>query len=252
MSADDRQLDGPRRSPGGADAVDSVLAYDRLIRQLSQTTAWVQEQRAEADAWYARQCASAEQAVRAAADAVHQAEAEAAAAREEVDRIEAEVTHLWQVLRDRFGGATRRLGAPPVPAQSMGPADPDVLLESARKLLERAKRPGELPPSAQPLLALFGVLSAAAAYALGMAARAAGARYGGDLEVAMPVLALVVTLLGPVIGLAPAWLLAERRHARLDTRAVAVVLLAGVITTAALFAATTLNWLPPKEASSRQ
>lgn len=235
MSAGNRQLDGPGQTASGADQA-AGLEYDRLIRQLAETAAWVEEQRAEANAWYARQCAGAEQAVRAAAEAVSQAEAEAVAAREEVDRVEAEVNHLWQATRDRFGWATRRLGAPPVPAQGVGPADPDALLASARELLDRARRPGELPSSAQPLLALFGVLGAAASYALGMAARAAGVRSGGDLEVAMPVLALVVTLLGPVIGLAPAWLLAERWHARLNTRAVAVVLIAGMITTAASFA----------------
>lgn len=248
MTAGNRQLDGSGRPTGGADATgtddlpgaDPVgvegAEYDRLIRQLAETAAWVQAQRAEAQAWYAQQCASAERAVRAAAEAVDQAEAEVAAAREEADRIEAEVAYLWQALRDRFGWAARRLGDPPVPAQGAAPADPDTLLESAREVLDRVKHPGELPSSTQPLLALFGVLGAVAAYGLGLAARAAGARYGGDLAVAMPVLALVVTLLGPVTGLAPARLLADRRHAGLDTRSVATVLIAGVITTAALFA----------------
>lgn len=258
MAAGNRQLDDPGHPRGGPDGPaaagpdapgTSVAAgvpaatgdpgpdgYDRLIRQLAETTAWVRAQRAEADAWYAQQRASAERAVRAAAEAVHRAEAEVAAAREEVDRVEAEVAHLWQALRDRFGWATRRFGDPPVPAQGASPADPDALLESVRAVLDRARRPGELPSSTQPLLALFGALGAAAAYGLGLAARATGARYGGDLAVAMPVLALVVTLLGPVIGLAPARLLADRRHAGLDTRAVAAVLIAGVVTTAALFA----------------
>lgn len=219
-----------------SDTVDPT-EYDRLIRQLAETTAWVQTRRAEADAWYEQQCVSADRAVRSATEAVRRAEAEVEAAREEVERTEAEVTHLWQMLRDRFGAAARRVGDPPVPAQGAGGADPQALLESARDLLDRSKRPGDLPSSAQPLLALFGVLGAAAAYALGVAARAAGDRYGGDLAVAMPVLALVVTLLGPMMGLAPARLLADRRHAGLDVRAVATVLIAGVLTTAALFAA---------------
>lgn len=222
--------------PPGPDGDPGSDAYDRLIQQLAETTSWVQAQRAEADAWYAQQCASADRAVRTAAEAVRRAEAEVEAAQEEVERTEAEVAHLWQSLRDRFGFAARRVGDPPVPAQGAAAADPQALLDGARELLERAKRPGELSSSTQPLLALFGVLSAAAAYGVGLAARAAGTHYGRDLAVALPVLALVVTLLGPVIGLAPAWLLADRRHAGLDTRAVATVLVAGVITTAALFA----------------
>lgn len=246
MAAGNRQLDGSshfgdgRGGDGAASVGDAgeEAQYDRLIRQLAETTAWVEAQRAEADAWYAQQCASAQRAVRSAAEAVRYAEAEVAAAHEQVDRIEAEVAHLWQALRNRFGWAARRIGDPPVPTQGAGPADPDALLESARELLNRTKRPGDLPSSTQPLLALFGVLGAAAAYGLGLAARAAGTRYGDDLAVAMPVLALVVTLLGPVVGLAPARLLADRRHAGLDTRAVATVLIAGVITTAALFAMT--------------
>ena len=50
----------------------------------------------------------------------------------------------------------------------------------------------------------------------------------------MPVLALVVTLLGPVRGLAPAKVLADRRHAALGPGPMAVVLGAGLVTAAAL------------------
>jgi hypothetical protein len=54
----------------------------------------------------------------------------------------------------------------------------------------------------------------------------------------MPVLALVVTLLGPLAGLAPATRLADRRHALLGPRPMAIVLVAGVATTAALLVST--------------
>lgn len=211
-------------------------AYDRLIRRLAAVTAEADAQRAEADAWYERQCASAERAVREAERALRRAEAELAAAQEEADRTEAEVSHLWRTLRGRLGGATRRIGDAPVPVKGRS-EDPEALLEGARELLERVRQPGELPSSTQPLLVFFGMLGAAAAYALGLAARAAGARYGGDLAVGLPVLGLLVTLLGPVVGLAPAKVFADRRYAGLDVRAVLLVLAAGLVTTAGMFAA---------------
>ena len=209
--------------------------YAELIRRLADTTARMDAERAEAQGWYAGQCAGAERAVRDAEQAVRRAEAELAAAREESERTDAEVLHLWQTLRDRLGAAAGRIGDPPVPTAG-APTDPTTLLDGVRDLLDRTRQPGELPSSVQPLLAIFGVLGAAVAYALGFAARAAGIRYGGDLAVGMPVLSVVVTLFGPLVGLAPAKLLADRRHAGLDPRAVTVVVVAGVLTTGTLFA----------------
>jgi|HigsolmetaAR201D_1030396.scaffolds.fasta_scaffold52990_2 hypothetical protein len=214
---------------------EPVESYARVIRQLAELTARADAERAEADGWYERQCAAAERAVRDAEQALRRAEAEVAAAQQEVDATEAEVLHLWATLRGRLGGSGRRFGEPPVPrAGAVG--DTEALLDGVRDLLERARTPGELPASARPLLALFGVLGAAGAYLLGLAARAVGGRYGGDLAVGMPVLGLLVALLGPVVGLVPAKVLAERRHASLDLRAGLVVVAAGVVTTGVLFA----------------
>ncbi|MFK3985217.1 hypothetical protein ACI2K4_33190 [Micromonospora sp. NPDC050397] len=209
--------------------------YAELIRRLADATARMDAERAEAESWYADQCAAAERAVRDAEQAVRRAEAELASAGQEAEATEAEVLHLWQTLRERLGPGARRIGDPPVPTPGP-PTDPAMLLDGVRDLLDRTRHPGELPSSTHPLLAGFGVLGAALAYALGFAARAAGVRYGGDLAVGMPVLSLVVTLLGPLVGLAPAKLLADRRHAGLDPRAVTVVVVAGALTTATLFA----------------
>ncbi|MGI5150609.1 hypothetical protein ACQEVC_30365 [Plantactinospora sp. CA-294935] len=214
--------------------LEREAGYAEAIRQLAELTGRAEAERAEANGWYERQCAAAERAVRDAEQAVRRAEAEVAAAQQEVDRTEAESVHLWSILRGQFGAADRRVGEPPVPRNGV-PADVEALLDGVRELLDRARKPGELPPATRPLLALFGVLGAAAAYALGLAARAAGDRYGGDLAVAMPVLGLLVTLLGPVVGLAPARVLADRRHAGLDVRSALVVVVAGLVTTGALF-----------------
>ena len=112
--------------------------------------------------------------------------------------------------------------------------DPVALLASVRALLDRAGRPGELDRSANPLLALCGVLTTVLTFALGLGARAlgdalrrrpgggnAGARAGGDDA-------------RPFAALAPAKMLADRRHAALGPGPVAVVLSAGLVTAATL------------------
>jgi hypothetical protein len=205
--------------------------YAAQVRRLAELTDRVATQRAEARTWYEQQCAAADRAVTEAAEQVRRAEAEVGAARELVERVDTEVAHLWQQLRGRTG--TRRLSDPPGPARD-ATGDPVPLLRGVRELLDRAGQPGELPGSVNPLLAFCGVAGAVVAYALGAAARAVGDGYGGDLAVGMPVLALVVTLLGPVAGLVPARLLADRRHATLGPRPMTVVLLAGLTSTALL------------------
>ncbi|MEU4474042.1 hypothetical protein [Micromonospora sp. NPDC023888] len=210
----------------------SSETYAAQLRRLAELTARVGEQRAEAHTWYERQCAAAERAVADAAEQVQHAEVELVEAREEQERVDAEVAHLWQQVRARLGA--RRLGGPPAPANRGGATDAVLLLTRARDLLDRAGQPGELPGSVNPLLALCGVAGAVLAYALGAGARALGVGYGGDLAVGMPVLALVVTLLGPLVGLAPARVLADRRHAVLGPRPITVVLGAGLLTTALL------------------
>ncbi|MET8203122.1 hypothetical protein [Micromonospora taraxaci] len=208
--------------------------YTAQLRRLAELTARVAEQRAEAHTWYERQCEAADRAVAEAAEQLQDAEVELVAAREQQERVDAEVAHLWQQARSRLG--VRRLGGPPVPANGVAATDPVPMLAKVRDLLDRAGQPGELPGSVNPLLALCGVAGAVLAYGLGAGARALGVGYGGDLAVGMPVLALVVTLLGPLIGLAPARMLADRRHAMLGPRPIIVVLGAGLLTTALLLA----------------
>ncbi|MFC4147771.1 hypothetical protein ACFO0M_16055 [Micromonospora mangrovi] len=211
--------------------------YAAQLRRLAELTARVATQRAEAHDWYAQQCAAAERAVAEATEEVRRAEAAVVEARELVERVDAEATHLWQQLRLRLGGGGRRLGDPPGPARD-AEGDPVPLLRGVRELLDRTRQPGELPGSVNPLLAFCGIGGSVAAYALGAGARAVGAGSGGDLAVGMPVLALVVTLVGPLLGLAPARLLADRRHAVLGPRPIIVVLVAGLLTTIALLVLT--------------
>ncbi|MET7470884.1 hypothetical protein [Micromonospora sp. NPDC005211] len=211
--------------------------YSAQIRRLAELTARVSAQRAEAHTWYAQQVAAADRAVAEAGEQVRQAEEEVAEAALLVERVDGEVAHLWTQLRARLGGSTRRLGDPPGPVRGAA-GDPVPLLRAVRELLERTGAPGELPGSVNPLLIACGIGGALVAYALGVGARALGAGSSGDLAVGLPVLALVVTLLGPVIGLAPARLLADRRHAVLTPRPMILVAASGLVTTLLLLTAT--------------
>lgn len=211
--------------------------YSAQIRRLAELTARVAAQRAEAHTWYDQQVAAADRAVAEAAEQVRQAEAEVAEASLLVERVDGEVTHLWTQLRARLGGSARRLGDPPGPVRGAA-GDPVPLLRAVRELLDRTGAPGELPGSVNPLLVACGIGGALVAYALGVGARALAAGSSGDLAVGLPVLALVVTLLGPVIGLAPARLLADRRHAVLTPRPMILVAASGLVTTLLLLTAT--------------
>lgn len=208
-------------------------SYAAQVRRLADLTERVSVQRTEANTWYEQQCASARRAVADAEDQVRRAERELSAARELQERVEAEVRLLWQELRGRFRSADRRMGGPPHPADGAA-GDPLPMLAAVRDLLARTGQPGELPGSVNPLLAVCGAVGALVTYALGTVARTTGDRYGGDLAVGLPVLALVVTLLGPLVGLIPAKVFADRRHAVLGPRPMAVVVVAGLLTTVLL------------------
>ncbi|MEV1290561.1 hypothetical protein [Micromonospora sp. NPDC049679] len=214
-------------------------AYGELLRRLAELTTRLDERRAEAQQWYAERCAAADEAVVAADAAVLAARDGLDSLRGEVDDVDREAAALWAALADRLGPVAARFGGPPGPSTDPAEAgdDPERWLAGARELLDRSRDVGPVPRSAYPLLVIFGVLGALAAAGLAAAARVAGTRYGGDLAVGMPVLALLVTLLGPFVGLAPAKVLTDRRHASLDPRSAAVVIIAGLAMTALAFAA---------------
>jgi len=209
--------------------------YAALMRELADAGARAQRRRDEVRRWY-------DQQVRAAADALEEAQREArdataaaATAEARVVNVDAEAAELWSLLGRRLGPGARRLGEPPDPAP---PADSDTdplqLLDGVRELLDDARQARQLTGRTYPLLALFGLLGAAIAAALAHGLRVAARETGGDLAVGLPVVALIVALLGSFAGLVPAKRLADRRGAALDAGSVAVVVAVGLATAGAL------------------
>lgn len=212
------------------------MAYEEAMARLASRYASVDARRAEADDWYERQVAAAARAEGEAEAALAAAETELTAARALVDRIDREADELWGRTVRRLGTAASRHGGVPEPVTlAKGESyNPDQVLEGTRDLLDKAWRPGKMAAKAYPLLMLWSALGAAVAFGLREAARWAGREYGGDLAVGLPVLALVVTVIGPLAGLWPAKVVADHRHVTLDPATIAVVVATGLLTLTAL------------------
>ncbi|MCW6010606.1 hypothetical protein K1W54_39565 [Micromonospora sp. CPCC 205371] len=212
------------------------MGYEDSMARLASRYASVDARRAEADDWYQRQVAAAANAQREAEAALAAAETELTAARALVDRIDHEAEELWGRTVRLLGSAARIFDGPPPPIvlPPSNAYNPDQVLDETRSYLEKRARPGRMPGKAYPLLMLWSALGAAIAFGLREAARWAGREYGGDLAVGLPVLALVVTILGPLAGLWPAKVIADHRHVTLDPTTIAVVVATGLITLTAL------------------
>jgi hypothetical protein len=208
------------------------MAYQDAMERLASRYASVDARRAEADDWYERQLAAATRAEGEAESALAAAETELAAARTLVERIDREAEELWGRTVRRLGTAASRHGGVPSPVTlAAGESyNPDQVLEGTRDLLDKEWRPGKMPASAYPLLMLWSALGAGVAFGLREAARWAGREYGGDLAVGLPVLAFVVTVLGPLAGLWPAKVVADHRHVTLDPATIAVAITTGLAT----------------------
>jgi hypothetical protein len=215
-------------------------AYGQVMARLAELRAAVAAAQAEADQWYERQVAAAGAAVDEATAAAAQAAEELATAQAALQITDAEAAHLWRQLAARIGAPGARLGSTPPPTPSAAPADPDQLLAGVRDLLVRARQPRSLPGWAYPVLGLLGALGAALAGAAGWGLRSGGHVLGHDFAIALPVLGQIVTLLGPLVGLAPAKLLTDRQNAAFDATAIAVTVAAGLVATCAL--GITLRW----------
>jgi len=214
--------------PGHDDA-----GYRGLVRQLAGLDAAAAEDRAEANDWHDDKVAAAADKLRAAEQDVREAEQAYRLARKAREGVEAEVADAWNKYVHETGGKAERFGRtapePAIPHQR--DRDPQDYLQEAAATARVKAAPTTL------MFAAFGFLGGTAGVAAHQVLRWAGREAGGDWAVALPVLALIVMLVGPVLAVFGAKRVADRRGVGLDATAVATVLVTGLFTAALLWAA---------------
>jgi hypothetical protein len=200
-------------------------SYPELIARLVAIQEALGREQGDVHAWYAEQLAGATEAVQLAGAAVAQAEREVTEAQEAVDRVDVSARRLWGDLGNRLSWrAAKRRG--PVPGPVTDPPPPgdhaDRLISQVRARLAAAPVVQVLAPWAYPLMAGFGAGCAAALARLALA-------------LAAPAwLRIALLAAAPLLGLVPARLVARAQRSGLDAWSVALTVLAGALTTAAL------------------
>ncbi|GAB1641169.1 hypothetical protein [Krasilnikovia sp. MM14-A1259] len=214
--------------------------YRAVLARLTALDAAAAGHRAEAVAWHDGRVAAAGDALRAADDTVREAAAAVRAAQRDLEEVDARAAGLWSDFVHRVGPAAERFGRtvpqPALPRQRSALSADDYLQEVAAKI-------GWTPP-ARPLtgatttvFAVFGAIGGVLGMAAHQLLRWAGAAAGGDWAVALPVVALIALVLGPVIAVFAAKRVADRRGAELNAAAVTTVLVAGLVTAGLLVGA---------------
>ena len=210
--------------------------YRSVVAKLTNLDDEAAAHRAEAHAWHDTRAQEADEAVRAADQRIREAQAAVRAAQRHRDEIDARVAGLWAEFAHRVGRLAERFGHAPQPTV---PRQRD---REAEDYLQEAAATAAWTPPAKPLkgATVLYVGLGALGGALGLAAwsllRWAGQEGGGDLAVGLPVVALVVALLGPILAVIMAKRVADRSGNPLDASTVATVLIAALITAGLILA----------------
>jgi hypothetical protein len=181
----------------------------------------------------------ADEVVRAAEADALEAEQALREAQRERESIDARAAGIWSDFVHDGGGVPERYGrtlpAPAVPRQR--DRDADEFLQEAVAMMKYTPPPRPLSGATTAMFAAFGFMGGAVGVAAHQVLRWAGREAGGDWAVSLPVLALIVLLLGPVLAVFGAKRVADRRGVGLDTSAVATVLITGLLTAGLLWTA---------------
>jgi hypothetical protein len=205
--------------------------YRSVVRKLTNLDREAAEHRAEARTWHDTRAMEADNAVRAADERIRETQAAFRLAQREREEVDARSAVLWAEFAYKAGRVAERFGAhapqPAVPHQRDRDAE-DYLQEAAATA---AWTPGpRKPPSGASLLyVVLGALGGAVGVAAWSVLRWAGREAGGDWAAGLPVVALVVALLGPILAVVTAKRVADRSSMQLDASAVATVLIASLI-----------------------
>jgi hypothetical protein len=196
----------------------SAARYRELVADLVAASRRHTAASATAHESYADGSAAIEHDLAAAEDSVTIASGSVTQAHRSVAQTDLSVAAVWEDLKRVRGRRGRRLGGVP-DAGSTSHTDPAALLESASTRVERARRGGEpLPPMVLPLLFLLGAGCAAAVTLLGI------------------FLGWLVLLPAPLVSLPIARHWVDNRFgARLDPGAIGVLILGGMLASAAVF-----------------
>jgi hypothetical protein len=234
---DDPRL--PERRAVEPTPANRVPDYRVVLRRLTALADEAARHRAEAERWHDERVAAADEAERAAEEAVRQSLRGVREAQRELEGVDARAAGLWSEFVHRVGPSAERFGRSvpePVVPRQRGEHGPEEFLQEVATRLAYTPPTRPLTNATQALFALFGALGGAVGFALSEGLRWAGREAGGDWAVGLPVVALIVMLTGPVLGVDPAKRVADRRGSPLDAAAVAVVLISGLVTAGLLYA----------------
>jgi hypothetical protein len=212
--------------------------YRAILRRLTTLDAEAAAHRAEAVEWHDGKVIAADEAIRASEENVRAAARDVRRAEQERDAVDARAAGIWSDYVHGHSGAERfgKTAPPPmVPRQRDREAE-DYLLE-AEAMMARVPPPRPLGGATTVTFASFGFVGGAIGVAAHQLLRWAGQEAGGDWAVALPVLALIVMLIGPVLAVFGAKRVADRRGVGLDAAAVATVLITGLVTAGLFFSA---------------
>jgi hypothetical protein len=210
--------------------------YRSVLRKLTNLDDEAAAHRAEAHTWHDTRAREADEAVHAADQRIREAQAAVRAAQRHRDEVDAQVAGLWAEFAHKVGRIADRFGQAPqptVPRQRDRDAD-DYLQEAATTA---AWTPPTKPLKGATLLyAGLGALGGALGLAAWSLLRWAGREGGGDLAVGLPVVALIVALLGPILAVVTAKRVADRSGTPLDASSVATVLISALLTAVVILA----------------
>jgi hypothetical protein len=217
----------------------SAPHYRDVVRRLTALDDEAAGYRAEADRWFDGRVAATAEKVRAAEQEVRDAERAVAEARRGQEAVDARVAGLWSDFVHKVGPSAERFGrakpAATVPQQR--DRDAEEYLQDAATSVRYTPPKRPLNGGVKALFAAFGFLGGGVGVAVYQALRWSGRAVGGDWATAAPVLALIIMLLGPVLAVFAAKLVADRRAVPLDLAAVATVLITGLLTAGLVLAA---------------
>jgi len=205
--------------------------YRGVIRKLTNLDDEAAAHRAEARAWHDSRAIEADNAVRAADQRIRETRAAWQVAQREREEVDARSAVLWAEFAHKAGRVADRFGAhapqPAVPHQR--DRDAEDYLQEAAATAAWAPAPRKPSSGASLLYVVLGALGGAVGVAAWSTLRWAGREAGGDWATGLPVVALVVALLGPILAVVTAKRAADRRGLQLDASAVATVLIASLI-----------------------